>query len=808
MKKFLIFAVLALVNASLWAVPAKRTAITLTQGDGSTVSVQLVGDEHFHYYLTAEGVAVEMNEQNMLQPISAEVLSARKAQAIERSQRIAEVREERLAAFKRQQVMSAAAQAPGQRRVGDFGDMIGEKKGLVLLVNYTDKQMATSHNQAAFNNMFNQQGYNKSGHQGSVSDYFREQSYGLFNLTFDVVGPFNLSHNMSYYGNNADGSNDAHPAEMVIEALQQADSLVNYADYDWDGDGEVDQVFVIYAGYGEAQGASSNTIWPHEWQLSSAAYYGDGAGAQTLDGVVIDTYACSCELRGTSGSNLNGIGTACHEFSHCLGYPDLYDTDYSGAFGMDAWDLMDGGSYNGPYSGEVPAGFSSYERWMAGWLDPIEINEAGYVTDMPSVADSAVAYILYNEGNHDEYYLLENRQLSDKWFQYCGGHGMLVLHVDYDATSWYNNTVNDKASHQRLTIIPADGKQSSYSLSGDPYPGTNSNHALTNTSSPAATLYRTNADGTKYMNKPITDITETGGKISFTALGGLGIPKPTVPVLSDDSTEIAFSWQPVATADGYQVQMVSTSFANQTLDTLICEDMQKFVNDTDGSSALDAKLDQYFTSPGWTGYSVYRGKKGAKVGTSNKKGYLVSPAMNTSGELTVHLLAQAYSSTGTQSATVSLLDANKTVVQSISVPYADTLQSITFTEAASEGYHVKIAPLSRSYVGAISIEGLSAGESTVTDFDTQADTCFVLSTVQLDCNYQFKVRSVKGAYLSEWSQMVNIKVEAPKKEEETTAISQLDAEAANNQRYDLMGRKVDANSRGFIVSGGKIILCK
>lgn len=77
----------------------------------------------------------------------------------------------------------------------------------------------------------------------------------------------------------------------------------------------------------------------------------------TLDGVKINSYACSAEL---SNTGIDGIGTICHEFSHCLGYPDLYDTDYTGNFGMSSFDLMDYGGYNG--DGFCPAGYTAYEN--------------------------------------------------------------------------------------------------------------------------------------------------------------------------------------------------------------------------------------------------------------------------------------------------------------------------------------------------------------------------------------------------------------------------------------------------------------
>lgn len=147
---------------------------------------------------------------------------------------------------------------------------------------------------------------------------------------------------------------------MVAEACLAADSEVNFADYDWDGDGEVDQVFVLYAGLGEAAGGDDDTVWPHMWNLSSSDY----RKSLTLDNVKVDTYACSSEMTkdyDTFGypDIVSGIGTFCHEFSHCLGYPDMYDMNYKN-FGMATWDLMDYGNYNG--KGFIPSGYTAYEN--------------------------------------------------------------------------------------------------------------------------------------------------------------------------------------------------------------------------------------------------------------------------------------------------------------------------------------------------------------------------------------------------------------------------------------------------------------
>ncbi len=493
MKKLFSTAFIATIAITALAIPAKRITRTITLSDGTSVMLTLMGDENNHYYCDENGTRYELLADGQYTKLTDAQSNARTMRA---NDRITKSNNRRKASM--------------QRRTNALR---GEKRGLVILVNFKDKQMKCT--QENFNDAFNSTGYSENGSIGSVRDYFMAQSYNQLIIDFDVVGPVQLQKNMSYYGGNDSEGYDLHPAEMVIEAVKAVDSQVDFANYDWDNDGYVDQVYVIYAGYGEAQGAPANTIWPHEWDLNSAQEYNDGTGAQTLDGTIVNTYACSNELYGASGSIINGIGTACHEFSHCLGLPDMYDTSTSGSnYGMGYWDLMCSGSYNG--DGYVPAGYSSYERMFAGWLDPIEIKEYTQVSALPALSENAEAYIIYNQANRNEYYLLENRQPKD-WDSQLPAAGMLVLHVDYNESIWYNNTVNNVSSRQRMTIIPADGRLSEYNEETDTWPQANKTE-LTNTSSPAAKLYNKNSDGTKYMNMPIRNITQnSNGTIAFTA---------------------------------------------------------------------------------------------------------------------------------------------------------------------------------------------------------------------------------------------------------------------------------------------------
>lgn len=503
MKKILSLLTLFTLTLTLSAIPAKRVSKNVTI-NGRTVTLTHSGDEHCKYYMGSDGKRYRALEGGTFAPMTNAEFTTMRQHAQQRR------------ATTDQRRMARAKKAPGRGIApATEGQYEGDRKGLVILVNYSDVKMKSGSTQSAFNDMMNQEGYNKNGHIGSVHDYFKAQSYDKFNLTFDVVGPVQVSKTMAYYGKNDSDGNDVHPGEMVIEACKLADKSVNFKDYDWDGDGEVDQVYLIYAGYGEASGNNvDNTIWPHEWTLSEAKTWGDGSGALTLDGVRIDTYACSSELRGTTGSVMDGIGTACHEFSHCMGLPDLYDTAGTENFGMDAWSLMDYGAYNN--DGSVPAAYTAYERMYAGWLKPTVLSDETQVKGMKPITSSTDSYIIYNEKNKNEYYVLQNIQ-QEGWNVGAYGHGLLIMHVDYDANAWEENTVNNSSRRQRCTIFHADNNTTTTSsgLAGDPYPGTRRNTKLTDESTPAATLYTANTNGQKLMGKPITDIAETKGEINF-----------------------------------------------------------------------------------------------------------------------------------------------------------------------------------------------------------------------------------------------------------------------------------------------------
>lgn len=494
MKRKLLTLALALTTTLVAnAIPAQRGIWrTMQLPNGTEVKVELRGDEFMSFWQDASGNRYTVDAQNRL--------------------RVADM--DQLRKISKELRTKADNVVGDMRRVKSKSNKIeykGNKRCLILLAQFSDKAFSMADPKAFYTRVANEKGFSENGFMGSVADYFSAQSGGQFNITFDVVGPYTLGSVKSYGENVNDASGnrlyDKNAEGMIIGACSEAytDGL-DFSPYDWNDDGIVEMVYVIYAGEGEATGGAKETIWPHKSQLQSPTRYGSKK---------VSIYACSNEVNG--GNKLAGIGTICHEFSHCMGFPDVYDIDYGGNYGMGTWDLMCSGSYNGDTY--CPAGYTAYEKMVAGWINPIELTENASYSNIKTTADGGDAYIFYHPENKDEYYLIENRQRKG-WDKYLAAGGILVNHITYDKTVWdYNmpNTfrkgINDI---ERITIIPADNQKTASSEANDPF-GTKDNYRqLTNASQPADVANTENASGSKVMNISLTKMNVTGGLASFT----------------------------------------------------------------------------------------------------------------------------------------------------------------------------------------------------------------------------------------------------------------------------------------------------
>lgn len=794
-KRFLTLAAMFMLAASAFAVPAKRVKRQVQQPDGSVLTVMLRGDENFHYTSTEDGQplvqradgaycyatldsngkltasaqvahdvesrgAAELSFLNYYTAESQKVRSLGMERAKQRNAR-------RMARLANRGVVDASGKPVRRVMAGATGGegigVTGKRKGLVILVNFKDKKMQSKHTQAEWNDYFNKVGYNKYGNNGSVHDYFYAQSYGKLDLEFDVIGPVTVSKNMASYGANDAQGNDIDPAGMIKEAceLAYAKEKMDMSQYDWDGDGAVDQVYVIYAGYGEAAGGDANTIWPHEWDIQGGGY------SLVLGGQRIRTYACSSELNGGSGTYISGIGTACHEFSHCMGIPDFYDTAGGGCFGMDAWDLMDYGSYGG--DGYEPTGYNTYEKWVSGWIEPTILTEPCYIKNMKPLSDAPEACVVFNEANKNEYYIFENRQLKGTDVA-LPNHGMLVIHVDYDQKVWFDNEVNNTSNHQRFTVVPADNKLTSETVSGDTYPGTTKSTELTDTSKPAATLFNANSDGRKFLGKPVTEITEKDGLISFTFMGGVNLDAPQPKVMNMTETSFTGGWNAVDGAESYTVELREKSTQPSVDEAVkLSEDLSKWGEKlaVEGTIDISADLDSKMQNKGWTGDKVFECPGCAKIGTAKKQGNLTSPLItdNSSASVTVRLSSSVYGKDATD-ITVSLLDNDDATIAEQTIKMDGTMATIVLDNADMKDYKVMVQPKKRGYIYFV---GIYDGDYSAEDFQSMnvapktamkaaaqrftgiKTTSYKFDKLTAGTAYQWRVCAVAGDAMSKWS---------------------------------------------------------
>lgn len=522
-KLYLMLSMLFAFGTAANAVPAKKLQKVITLANGTQVSVELRGDEYLSWWEGTDGTAYRTTatDENVFEAFD---LEAQKPAAAARRARAEQGRVARLARVKN------SLKGADDKMRGLGGDHItykGVKKGLVVLVDFKNKKFADGHDLEYYKNVINGKDFTneEEGYVGSVRDYFLAQSNGQFELDFDVVGPVTMSKNYGYYGGDSQYQKDDKVYEMIKEACDGIQDQVNLKDYDWDGDGEADQVFFLYAGLGQASGGTASTIWPHESELR---YW--PCGVLSYSTGKINTYACANELQpetqGSSRYISAGIGTICHEFSHCLGFADMYDTSGGGGYGMSVFDVMDQGSYNG--NGFVPCNYTAFERIYAGWVEAIELDVPATVKDMKSVSDYGRPFIMYNYKNTNEYFLMENRQNTGWDEGLYGSNGLLIVHVNYVPSRWINNSVNSsKEKIQCCTVVNADGSReisNTLSLQGDLYPyeekGVTMNDEFTDESEPAAKLYNKNSDNSYALGIPITQIKRSKGSISFLVCGG------------------------------------------------------------------------------------------------------------------------------------------------------------------------------------------------------------------------------------------------------------------------------------------------
>ena len=398
----------------------------------------------------------------------------------------------------------APRRAPADK--GDKNPYIGVRHQLVVLVSFADLQMKDDDPLTLWNRIFNESGFNESPFKGSVHDYFFEQSYGQFDITFDLQYIQLSEQREKYRSTEADDENSKYLVYDIVDTLLKRG--IDWAPYAWNEEGNIDQLLIIYAGKGQNAGGGDNSIWPHQWWLSRHKDCEARTFTQQGRSFKVDSYCCVAELylNNTYGT----FGTICHEYSHCFGLPDFYygDTSY-----IKYWDLMDAGNQNG--NGFHPCGYSAHERMFMGWLKPTELKDPITIENMGALANTQEAYIIYSDNDPNEYYMVENRQPIG-WDESLPGNGILVFHVAYDEDIWYGN-VNEAVNSsikKSYYIFPANGSFSISEASEWAYPY-QENNELTDTSNPESVTYSDNRNGEKLMSKPLTNMDVSNGLASF-----------------------------------------------------------------------------------------------------------------------------------------------------------------------------------------------------------------------------------------------------------------------------------------------------
>lgn len=829
MKQLLLSVALLLATVtSLQALPAFRGIVKRTQPDGSVVHVRVLGDEHRHMLTTLDDLALVQDEQGWLR--YAHIEQGRLVSAAAPAAHDAEMRSASEQQFVRQlapcsladlninRLEEASAHYGAKRgaaaddviKIGEF-PTTGEIHALLILAEFSDVKFSTSTDY--FERSMNEEGCTVSTDCGSARDYFLAQSGGTFSPTFDIVGPVQLPHQMAYYGGDNYNGDDARAEYMIRDACNKAKSTygTDFSLYDYDNNGEVDMVFVIFAGYGENYGASTDCIWPHKYNLSNAGI------DLTLDGKKVDTYACSCEIFGNTGYTPTGIGTFCHEFSHVLGLADHYNTNDGTAYHLGRYDVMEYGCYND--STCTPANYSAFERYSLGWMDIEEIDDPQLGMSLAPLGDGGTAYRLQTP-NANEFFLLENRQKSG-WDSYLPGRGMMITHITYDRRSWGNNTVNN-GTNPGYCLMPADNSYSYEDDAHDLFPYKINSRVtkdkFTDESSPSSLTW----DG-QAINRWVTNIKQQGdGTVTFNFMAN-SVGRPVALEATDLYREqFTAHWTPASLASHYSLYLYR-------LDTLLTRPIaisENFDAFTAGSydnpdvTELENNLENYMQQEGWTGSRICQAGGMARLGGLNTSGSLTTPVLDLSrneGWYTVIVKAQGASgkspvftvSAGDCSAKHRLSATQKEYLYLMHGGTTET--QVTFSvnkerafideiiikrgDARSEHPDATIINVSPA-VDIPSFDDMEADldftETLLFSIDQITDTCVVVGNLESDRTYLYAVTGWQGEAESELSNLVSVTL-LSSMESGIETISN-DHNPIEDRIYDLQGHQVNASA--------------
>ena len=588
MKKTVLILITLLCHLASHASKGWPYPITVSQPDGTQLTVRINGDADFNWVSTLDGVVLKQEGNGYF------VANIDTNGTLSSSGTLAHDADKRSPAeqslCKKQDVKAfltvntrperlATTRGFGGKDSTSFFPHTGSPRAIVLLVQFANRPFKVQPRKA-FNQYLNSMadkhqdfGNAENRNTGSVKRYFSDMSGGKFKPQFDLYGPITMPKNVAYYGEGS--SSMERYRELVYDACTMMDDSLDFSKYDADKDGNVDLVYIIYAGYGESVSSIDSTLWPKAFVCGTEI---------KKDGKYVRLAGISNELNGrpdgkyssTSGLLINGVGLFCHEFSHCMGLPDFYPTvspqwttannkqdfDAYDNQGMEEWDVMDNGIYL--YNGYSPTAYTAWEREKMGWLTIETLTREGKV-ELKSIDQGGKAYRIKNDKNTsgNEYYIVENIQAKG-WNYKLPASGMMVSHVEYVPWAFSvfhggDNSVNNIKKHPRMTIVPADGylpssyrkvsdnsnltapymkkKQYDEQLAGDLYPGKNNINRLTDAQN--MVNYAPWTGG--MLNKPIYNVALKNGIVTFDFLKdqtSTGIEQPESATDSSNEEKI------------------------------------------------------------------------------------------------------------------------------------------------------------------------------------------------------------------------------------------------------------------------------
>jgi M6 family metalloprotease-like protein len=259
----------------------------------------------------------------------------------------------------------------------------------------------------------------------SMSGYFKTMSRGLYDVIGDVVF-YIPQHNQSYYFL----SSGRHIGYLTEEILTAINPVVNYANYDNNGDGKVDMIQICFR--------FANTLeldWKYYHPTATNGYQGI-AGLAGDRGTFASGTTLTMDGKTISSATLTGSGTfqngvidlhgglpvMVHEFGHYL----FGGVHYAGV------------GFHGLMDGNGTGVMSSFERIKLGWVSPITINSNSYDSILTDALTTHKVYKIQRPGGND-YFLIDNHQrlnfYESSWKQYNNGPfvspgtGILISHI-------------------------------------------------------------------------------------------------------------------------------------------------------------------------------------------------------------------------------------------------------------------------------------------------------------------------------------------------------------------------------------------